>query len=126
MTPDTVLAPPAPLPKVFFWFKVYCAVLCALYAVVAAVGVFILTLEPAELDMPAAASIAYGVLMLLLGLVFFVASLLPFLLRPRPWVWVYDLVIICIGMTSACFLPACVPLLIFWIKPEVKAHFGRV
>jgi hypothetical protein len=28
-------------------------------------------------------------------------------------------------MTSACFLPACIPLLIYWIKPDVKAYFGR-
>jgi len=46
-------------------------------------------------------------------------------LRPKPWVWIYDLVIICMGMTSACFLPAAIPLLIYWLKPEVKAHFGR-
>jgi hypothetical protein len=39
--------------------------------------------------------------------------------------WVYDLVVICLGMTSACILPASVPLLIFWLKPEVKSHFGK-
>jgi hypothetical protein len=33
-------------------------------------------------------------------------------------------VIICLGMTSACFLPVCIPLLIFWIKPETKLYFG--
>jgi hypothetical protein len=28
-------------------------------------------------------------------------------------------------MTSVCCIPACVPLLIYWIKPETKAYFGR-
>jgi hypothetical protein len=28
-------------------------------------------------------------------------------------------------MTSACFLPFCIPLLIFWLKPEAKHYFGR-
>jgi hypothetical protein len=39
--------------------------------------------------------------------------------------WVYDLVVICVGMTSFCCMPVCIPLLIFWIKPEVRAYFGR-
>jgi hypothetical protein len=55
----------------------------------------------------------------------FGACLLPLVLRPQPWLWTYDLVIICLGMTSACFLPACIPLLIFWLKPETKHYFGR-
>ena len=41
------------------------------------------------------------------------------------WLWIYDLIIICLGMTSACFWPAVIPLLIFWLKPETKRHFGR-
>jgi hypothetical protein len=39
-------------------------------------------------------------------------------------VWVYDLVLICMGMTSAGCIPACVPLPIFRIKPETKRCFG--
>ena len=45
--------------------------------------------------------------------------------RPRPWVWTYDLVVICFGFTSACFFPFCIPLLIFWLKPPVKEWFGK-
>jgi hypothetical protein len=30
-----------------------------------------------------------------------------------------------IGMTSCCFLPFLIPLLIYWLKPETKAYFGR-
>ncbi len=48
----------------------------------------------------------------------------PFLPR-QPWVWIFHLVLICLGMTSACCLPATVPLLIFWIKAETKSWFGR-
>jgi hypothetical protein len=35
------------------------------------------------------------------------------------------MVLICIGMNSCCLLPASIPLLIFWIKPETKTYFGR-
>ncbi len=45
-------------------------------------------------------------------------------LRPQPWVWVYGMVMICLGTTSCCLIPACVPLLIFWIKQETKDYFG--
>ncbi|MGB7159266.1 MAG: hypothetical protein WBD40_14450 [Tepidisphaeraceae bacterium] len=48
----------------------------------------------------------------------------PFLPR-RPWVWIYDLVLICLGLTSICCMPATIPLLIFWLKPEAKAWFGK-
>jgi hypothetical protein len=41
-------------------------------------------------------------------------------------VWVYDIVLICLGMTSVCCMPVTIPLLIFWIKPDAKAWFGRV
>jgi hypothetical protein len=30
----------------------------------------------------------------------------------------------CIGLTSGT-LVVCIPLLIFWLKPEVKAYYGK-
>ena len=66
----------------------------------------------------------YAVILLLIGLPLAVACVLPFFLPRKPWVWIYDLVIICIGMGSCCILPASVALLIYWIKPEAKAWFG--
>ncbi len=112
-------------PKVVVWFKVYAAVLCVLYLLVAAASFPLLTFDPAELEMSPVEAKVMGVMFLIMGVVLFVACLLPFFLRPRPWVWVYNLVIICFGLTSACFLIACVPLLIFWLKPEVKAYYGK-
>ncbi|MDA0767658.1 MAG: hypothetical protein O3A87_10040 [Verrucomicrobia bacterium] len=100
--------------------------LCFLYLLVALAGFPFLLMDPAELDMGAGEAKVMGLVFLLMGSVLFVACLLPFFLRPRPWVWVYDLVIICFGMTSACVMVASIPLLIFWLKPEVKAYFGRV
>jgi hypothetical protein len=112
-------------PPVINWFKAYCCVLCLMYLGVAAYSLVFFLVDPAELDMPRLAALIAGAALLLCGFTFLVLSLLPLFLRPRPWVWIYDLVIICVGMTSACFLPACIPLLIFWLKPETKAYFGR-
>jgi len=109
---------------VLWWFKVYCGFLCLLYLATAAFSLFFFLDNPADRETLGAARFM-GAVLLVVGLVFFGACLVPLVLRPRPWLWVYDLVIICLGMTSACILPASVPLLIFWLKPEVKSYFGK-
>ncbi|HQW29895.1 MAG: hypothetical protein KA152_06265 [Verrucomicrobiales bacterium] len=118
------LPPENETPKVIVWFRVYCSILCFLYLVVTVASAFLLSCDPSTVEMSETEQLLVGALMLLMGLVLFIASLLPLILKPRRWLWMYDLIIICLGMTSACFLPACVPLLIFWMKPEVKKHFG--
>jgi uncharacterized membrane protein len=112
-------------PQVVAWFKIYSAFLCLLYLAVAAASLFFFLADPADVQMSATMAHLMGALFLLMGLGLFAACLLPLLVSPRPWLWTYDLVIICLGMTSACFLPACIPLLIFWLKPETKRYFGR-
>ena len=107
------------------WFRAYCVVLCVLYIAVIGFSLVFFLADPVKLEMPRVGAYVLGAFLLGFGLALFVASLLPLILRSRPWLWTYDLVIICLGMTSACFLPACIPLLIFWLKPEVKRHFGK-
>ncbi len=131
MNNDPVAPCPAPAappriepPKVLLWFKIYCAFLCFLYLATAAASV-VFFLMPDSPDMPRGLAVVVGIALLFGGLAFFGACLLPLLLAPRPWLWVYDLVIICVGMTSACILPACIPLLLFWLKPETQRYFGR-
>ncbi len=34
-------------------------------------------------------------------------------------------VLIGLGLTSCCTWPATIPLIIQWLKPEMKARFGR-
>lgn len=65
-----------------------------------------------------------GGLYLGLGLVFLIPLALAFFLPRRRWAWVYHLVLICFGMTG-CTIVASIPLLIFWIKPDVKAYFNQ-
>lgn len=121
---------PGQPPGVVIWFKVYAGLLCFIYAVMVAIGVALLAaprfIPFNDPDLPATAVYIYGAIFALLGGLFLVVCALPFFLRPRPWVWVYDLVIIGLGMTSACFLPFSVILLIFWLKPETKRYFGKL
>jgi len=95
-----------------------------LYLFVATAGFYSLFIDPAgaRLDTPEAHMMAK--IFTVLGgalLVPFAAG--PFLPRCR-WAWVFGLILICSGMTSACCLPAAIPLLIWWLKPETKEYYN--
>jgi len=111
-------------PPVYTWFVVYCILMALLYLITAVMGIVFMFSEP-DRDMSAQEAKIMGLVFLILGLGFFVPyALAPFLPR-KSGVWVFGLVLICIGLTSACCLPVCIPLLIFWLKPETKAFYGR-
>ena len=115
---------PSPTPGVWPWFIVYCVVMAILYLFVAGAGSIFFVIDPAELEMDPVEAKIMGTVYVGIGLMLLVPFALgPFLPR-RKWVWVYDLVLICLGMTSCCTLPACIALLIFWIKPETRYFFG--
>lgn len=114
----------APTPPAFKWFFVYCVLMALLYLAMAVMGIVFMVAEP-DRDMSAEEARAMGGVFLILGLVLAVPyAIAPFLPR-HSWVWVYGLVLICVGLTSLCCLPACIPLLLFWLKPEMKAFYGR-
>lgn len=111
-------------PRVYKWFVAYCVCMALLYLFTAGMGIVFLFLEP-DADMSEAEAKFMGFMMIVLGLVFFAPfAAAPFLPR-KSWVWILGLVLICLGLTSMCCLPACIPLLIHWLKPEVKAFYGR-
>lgn len=113
--------------KTFFWYRVYCAVMVLLYLLVIGLGLFLLLAPPTagtreyspqELTIMGGVYIAVGAV---LFLIFAVALFLP----PKPYNWIVGIVLMALGMTSCCFLPFLIPLLIYWLKPETKAYFGR-
>ena len=119
---------PKKAPGVVVWYRIFCVATVLMYVLCAIYGVALLAMDPSTLD-------AYGdeltelritggaclVVGLPLAAFYFVAALLP----ARPWCWVVGLVAIVIAMTGCCCVPAAIPLLIFWVKPETKAHYGR-
>lgn len=113
-------------PKVLLWFKLYCGFLCVLYLGTAAFSIVLFFTDPGDAEFPKVAACLFGGVLLATSAVLFCVCLLPLLLSPRPWLCTFDLVVICLGMTSACFLPICIPLLIFWLKPETKKYFGNM
>jgi len=120
----------SPAPRVVFWFRVYCGFMTAVYALLglASIGLIVFSAEIAASDkdeMPRAFVLAYAIFLVVLGLALAAAFAAPFFLAPKPWVWIYDLVLIAVGLTSCACWPITIPLLIHWIKPETKEYFGR-
>ena len=96
-------------PKVIVWFKAYCGLIGLIFFCYGAFCLF----SPSE-----GASIGIPVI-ILAGV-----CLLPLVIQPQPWLWTYGFVIICLSFTSCLLLPAGIPLLIYWIKPEVKKYYS--
>ena len=112
-------------PTVWTWYVVYCVAMAILYLFVIGAGIFFLLADPVWLEEDAMLLRVEGALFLGLGLVLMVIFAIAPFLPKKPWVWIYGIVLIGLGMTSACCLPATIPLLIFWIKPETQQFFGR-
>lgn len=118
--------------KTLFWFRIYSLFLAVIYLLcviggilMAGIGAYHLSNGIRLKDDTEVVMVISGVIMLVLGFILMIPfAAAPFLPR-RPWVWTLGIVLIGIGMTSACFLPVCIPLLIYWLKPETKAVFGR-
>lgn len=111
-------------PSAYTWFVVYCVLMALLYLAAAGIGIVFMFAEPDQ-DMSAEEAKVMGVVFLIVGLVFFVPFALGPFLPHKSWAWVFGLVLICLGLTSTCCLPVSIPLLIFWLKPEMKAFYGR-
>ena len=55
----------------------------------------------------------------------FASALLLAILGRVDLITIWITVLIAIGLTSCLTIPAALPLLLYWIKPEAKAWFGR-
>src|SRR5262245_38126363 len=97
--------PPQPptRPAVVMWFKIYAGVLVAMYLAMSAISLMFFLMDPVELNLGRTEALVVGCVILIVGLPLAAASAVPFFAPPRPWVWVYSIVLICLGMTSACF-----------------------
>ncbi len=112
-------------PQVVIWFKVYCGFMAFLYFLVFLLGFVFLVVPAEDLDMAVGENLIAAGIFFVLGLPLMACYLVGIFLGPKSWVWVYDLVLICIGLTSCITMVVCIPLLIHWMKPELKAYYGR-
>jgi len=114
-------------PPVVFWYRMYTGAMALLYAAVTVGGVAMIFFRDELVDQATTVEeiVITGVILIAMGGLFFVIFALGTFIPPRPWAWIVGIVLIGVGMTSCCCLPASIPLLIFWLKPEAQAYFGR-
>lgn len=124
--PPPVAPPPAATPGAVIWFRVYCALMAFIYLLTMGISAIFFIFDPEDLEMTRIEAYLMGGLLGGLGFVLLLMYLAPFILPRRPWVWVYDVVLIGIGFTSCLTLPFALPLLLYWLKPEAKGYFGKV
>jgi len=112
-------------PPVLKWFKIYTGVMTGVYVLCTLAAPIMFWIGMRTQSEKRVVLMIQGAILFAVGAVFAVAFVVPFFLTRKPWVWAYNLVLICIGMTSCCILPASVVLLVYWIKPDVKLWFNR-
>lgn len=122
-TPDL---PAATAPPVVLWARVYAGVLALVYVLVALVGVFVLvmgvSIGPGSKDaLPAA---VMGGIYIVLGVAFAIPTTWGVFAGRKKYAWYLHMVLICLGFSSCACLPFCIPLVIYWLKPETKAWYG--
>ncbi len=111
--------------KTHFWYRVYCGLLAGIYLLLMGIGLVLAIMQPESGNSTPQENVIVGIVYAILGAVFALIFLVALFLPRKPYNWIVGIVMIAIGMTSCCFLPATIPLLIYWLKPETKAHFGR-
>jgi hypothetical protein len=111
--------------KTFFWYRVYCGFLTFLNLLIAALGIFLVAYGPQMSGYDPQEAFITGIMYIILGVIFFVTYGIAFFLPRKPYNWIVGIVMMALGMTSCCFLPFLIPLLIYWLKPETQSYFGR-
>jgi hypothetical protein len=113
--------------KVWRWFVAYCVLMTVLYLLTALIGVGLLVLgtvaPPSNRD--SGQVLAQGIVTLVVGLIFIVPYGIGPFVKGKSWGWIYGIILIALGMTSCCLWPLTIPLIIQWVKPEMKRMFGQ-
>ncbi len=111
--------------KVWKWFVAYCVLMAVLYLFVAVMGAAMIVLSSASPGRDSSELLAQGIGMLVVGAIFTVPYAVGPFAKGKSWGWVYGIVLIALGMTSCCLWPVTIPLIIRWVKPEMKRMFGQ-
>jgi len=113
-------------PRVVAWFRAYCWFQVSLSVGFGLVGLYMFLVRRGLFGYYRSSTDyeAVGFFLLISALVWGGASFLGTRVAPDAAAWTLGLVLIALGLTSCC-LPLCLPLLIFWLKPETQQFFGR-
>lgn len=111
---------PSEPPKVIFWARVYNGAMIALYLALSVVGGFLiafaeeLAADSADTD-PMEMTIM-GSIYLVTGAILTIVFSVALVWKKGGGAWIYQMIMIIIGLTSCCTWPATIPLMVYWIR----------
>jgi len=111
-------------PGVVVWARVYSVAFAVMYFVATLGGVFVLYAAGEASGDKAAEAMIQGVVMVVLCPILMGLSIVAAAAPRKRWGWIINVVLIGLGCTSCLCMPASIPLVIFWLKPETKRWFG--
>ena len=114
-------------PRVIFWYRIYCSFTGVFWGLLVFLFLFLRSLSDLEQNMSSSDFTEFqitSVIMIFVGIPFALLYFCCAFMTHRGWHWILGFVSIGLGM-SGCCLPVCIPLLIFWIKPETKSWLNR-
>lgn len=111
------------------WTHRYNVGVTATYALAALAGpVFFARADDLAISMNAEVKVVYVFAMMwtltmaFLSFVHAAAARLPV----APWAWAVQGILFGLGLTTLVLWPFALPLLLFWLKKDTQAHFGRI
>jgi len=113
-------------PQIILWFKIYMVVLVLLHLVLVVIGFMLGGMAPdIAADPSEVAGLRFmGLLYVLWGLCLGTAFGATLLLPTKPWVWIFNLVALCISIFSGCCFLIPVIIIIFWVNQDVRRWYG--
>lgn len=110
-------------PDVLAWFRFYSGLMALVSLFSMSLGLALL-LAPAPPTAPGRAEpIVYGIFLFVLGAMLAFGFGVGVFAPRQPWMWFHGLVLLGLGMTSICLLQFTIPLLVYWMKRDVKLYF---
>lgn len=124
--PGTSYASDSDRPSAVVYYKAFCGFMAFVYVLVAGLGVLLLflpTIAPSPTGPQDSEALIAGGMYIVIGLGLTIPYTLGIFLGRRPWVHTYGIIMIGLTMTSCMCIPIALPLLLAWLKPEVKAWY---
>lgn len=113
--------------KVWMWYVIYCVLMTLLYLSLAVVGAAMLLIGPQDLEMDAMEAQIQGIIFLVMGIILTIPFAIAPFLPKKSGSWVFGLVLLIIGSTGGCLCwPITLPLLVQWLKLDIKQMFGKM
>lgn len=112
-------------PPIWGWYVAYCFAMAIQMFLLVLLGLNFIFSGPPNREMSVGDAGVMGLIFIVLGS----ALMTPYLAAPflprRRWAWGLGFALIIISMSGTCCMPAAIPLLIQWVKPETKGYFDE-